>query len=75
MYGVGQIAGPPLAAWLVARSGNAGRGFALSLWIASGILAGGALLYLLLARAYPVQALSAAPPVAPAGRGSRPDTG
>jgi hypothetical protein len=55
MYGVGQIAGPPLAAWLVARSGNAGRGFALSLWIASGILAGGALLYVLLARAYPAQ--------------------
>jgi len=55
MYGVGQIAGPPLAAWLVARSGNAARGFGLSLWIASGMLAGGALLYLLLARAYPVR--------------------
>jgi len=55
MYGVGQIAGPPLAAWLVARSGNAARGFALSLWIASGILAAGAVLYLALARAYPVR--------------------
>jgi len=53
MYGLGQIAGPPLAAWLVARSGNAARGFALSLWIASAILAVGAVLYLLLARAYP----------------------
>jgi len=55
MYGVGQIAGPPLAAWLVARSGSAARGFALSLWIASGILAAGALLYLVLARAYPAR--------------------
>ncbi|MEJ8838208.1 YbfB/YjiJ family MFS transporter [Ramlibacter sp. AN1133] len=55
MYGVGQIAGPPLAAWLVARSGSAARGFSLSLWIASGVLAGGAVLYLALARAYPVR--------------------
>jgi hypothetical protein len=55
MYGVGQIAGPPLAAWLVARSGNAARGFAVSLWIASGTLAAGALLYLLLARAWPMR--------------------
>jgi MFS family permease len=55
MYGLGQIAGPPLAAWLVARSGDAARGFALSLGIASGILAGGAVLFVLLARAYPVR--------------------
>lgn len=53
MYGVGQIAGPPLAAWLVARSATPAQGFTLSLWIASGLLALGALLYLLLARSYP----------------------
>jgi MFS family permease len=55
MYGVGQIAGPPLAAWLVARSRTAAEGFALSLWIASGILLAGALLYVMLSRAYPVR--------------------
>ena len=72
MYGVGQIAGPPLAAWLVARSRTAAEGFALSLWIASGILLAGALLYVGLARAYPVLS---APRPAPAPRGSMRDTG
>jgi MFS family permease len=63
MYGVGQIAGPPLAAWLVARSASAGQGFALSLWIACGLLVLGAVLYLLLART------SGSPRSAPAARG------
>jgi hypothetical protein len=53
MYGLGQIAGPPMAAWLVGRSANAAQGFALSLWIASGSLALGALLYVAIARCYP----------------------
>jgi MFS family permease len=60
MYGVGQIAGPPLAAWLVAHSASAARGFAVSLWIASGLLAFGALLYVAIARAYPMPARGAA---------------
>ena len=55
MYGLGQIAGPPLAAWLVGRSASAAQGFALSLWIASGLLAAGALLYLAIAKAYPAR--------------------
>ena len=50
MYGVGQIAGPPLAAWLVARNASAAQGFAVSLWIACGLLVLGALLYVALAR-------------------------
>ena len=54
MYGLGQIAGPPLAAWLVARSATPAQGFAVSLWIASGLLAVGAALYVLLAKAFPV---------------------
>jgi MFS family permease len=49
-YGVGQIAGPPLAAWLVARSASAAHGFAVSLWIACAMLVLGAALYLVLAR-------------------------
>ena len=53
MYGVGQIVGPPLAAWLVARSGSAARGFDLALWIAAGTLAFGAALYVGMAKAYP----------------------
>jgi hypothetical protein len=53
MYGVGQIAGPPMAAWLVANSATAAQGFALSLWIASGVLVAGAVLYLAMARVYP----------------------
>jgi hypothetical protein len=54
MYGLGQIAGPPLAAWLVARSATPAQGFSISLWIASGLLAAGAVLYVLLARLFPV---------------------
>jgi MFS family permease len=65
MYGVGQIAGPPLAAWLVARSPSAGQGFAVSLWIACGLLVLGAVLYVLLARMAP----SGSPRSATAARG------
>jgi MFS family permease len=54
MYGLGQIAGPPLAAWLVARSATTAQGFTTSLWIASALLALGAVLYVLLARRFPV---------------------
>jgi MFS family permease len=66
MYGLGQIVGPPLAAWLVARSATPAAGFDASLWIATGLLVLGAALYLLLARRFPV---SAPRPVAPAARG------
>jgi MFS family permease len=70
MYGLGQIVGPPLAAWMVARSATPAQGFAASLWIATGLLVLGAALYLLLARRFPAQvALSAPPPAAPAARG------
>jgi MFS family permease len=53
LYGVGQIAGPPVAALLVARSATPAAGFALALWLATSALVLGALLYLLLARLYP----------------------
>lgn len=56
MYGLGQIAGPPLAAWLVARSATPAEGFALSLWIACGLLVLGAVLYVVLARRSPLAA-------------------
>ena len=70
VYGAGQIAGPPLAAWLVARSATPAAGFALSLWIATGLLLFGALLYVVMAHRFPMpRALSAAPPGVPAPRG------
>jgi hypothetical protein len=55
MYGVGQIVGPPLAAWLVGRSVNAAAGFDLALGIASGTLVLGAAIYTWLAWRYPVR--------------------
>lgn len=57
-YGLGQIVGPPLAAWLVARSATAAAGFSTSLWIATGLLVLGAGVYVIIARRYPVQPLS-----------------
>ncbi|MCE3270688.1 MAG: putative transporter [Ramlibacter sp.] len=70
VYGAGQIAGPPLAAWLVARSATPAAGFALSLWIATGLLVFGALLYLALAHRFPMpRAINVAPPGVPAPRG------
>jgi MFS family permease len=52
-YGLGQIAGPPLAAALVARSADAAAGFSLSLGIAAASLALGATMYAAMCRLYP----------------------
>jgi hypothetical protein len=52
-YGLGQIVGPPLAAGLVARAATPAAGFARSLWIATGLLLLGAVLYLVTARRHP----------------------
>ena len=49
MYGVGQIAGPPLTAALLARSGSPGQGFSRALAIAAAALLLGVGLYLWLA--------------------------
>jgi MFS family permease len=54
MYGLGQIAGPPMAAWLVARSATAAEGFSAALWIARGSRGGGAGMSGGRARVYPV---------------------
>jgi predicted MFS family arabinose efflux permease len=55
MYGLGQIAGPPLAAALVARSAAPASGFALSLGIAAGTLAAGAAVYVFMAWRWPAR--------------------
>ena len=54
MYGIGQIAGPPLVALLLRRSRSLGEGFTLSLEIAAASLLAGALMYLWMVSAYPV---------------------
>ena len=53
VYGLGQIAGPPLVAMLLKRSASLADGFTLSLQIAASALVLGALMYLWLARTYP----------------------
>ena len=53
VYGLGQIAGPPLAAWLLSRSATVGQGFNLALEIAASSLVLGAAMFVGLARAYP----------------------
>ncbi len=68
LYGSGQIAGPLLAAAVLARSATPAQGFDRSLAIAAGALVAGALLYLALARRYPRVSR-------PAGRAAAPDKG
>ncbi|MBL0149355.1 MAG: YbfB/YjiJ family MFS transporter [Ideonella sp.] len=53
LYGVGQIVGPPLAAWQLGRATSQAAGFAMALQIASGALVLGALIYLAMGRAFP----------------------
>ena len=53
VYGLGQIAGPPLAAWLLSRSATVGQGFNQALEIAASSLVLGALMFVGLAKVYP----------------------
>lgn len=53
LYGLGQVAGPPLAAWLLSRSATVGQGFNLALEIAASSLVLGALMFVGLAKFYP----------------------
>lgn len=54
VYGLGQIAGPPLVALLLRHSHSLGEGFTLSLEIAATTLVAGAVMYVWMARAYPM---------------------
>ncbi len=49
-YGLGQIAGPPMVAWLLRQAASAAAGFATSLQVAAAALVFGLVVYLLLAR-------------------------
>jgi predicted MFS family arabinose efflux permease len=55
-YGLGQIAGPPLAAWLLQRSASVDRGFDRALLIAALALLAGVLIFGWLARRDPPEA-------------------
>jgi MFS family permease len=61
MYGIGQIAGPPLVALLLKHSRSLGEGFTLSLEIAAATLVAGALMYLWMVSAWPVAGRAARP--------------
>ena len=52
LYGLGQILGPPLAAWLLQSTGDARLGFRLSLQIAAAALLLGAAIYVWMTRAF-----------------------
>jgi MFS family permease len=54
VYGVGQISGPPLVALLLRHSASLGQGFTRSLEIAATTLVLGAVMYVWMARAYPM---------------------
>lgn len=55
LYGLGQIAGPPLVAVLLRHSATPGEGFNLALEIAAGSLVLGAVVFGWMVRAYPVR--------------------
>jgi len=57
LYGIGQIAGPPLTAALLARMSSRAEGFGWSLGIASAALAIGGCLYVLMYIVWPQQTL------------------
>lgn len=63
-YGLGQIVGPPMVAWLLQRSASPGQGFAWSLQAAATGLAAGGALFAALARLHP-QAAAAPSAVRP----------
>lgn len=55
LYGLGQILGPPMAAYLLAHATTPAAGFDLALEIAAGSLVFGAVMFGVLARGYPVK--------------------
>ncbi|MBL8361180.1 MAG: YbfB/YjiJ family MFS transporter [Rubrivivax sp.] len=55
-YGLGQIAGPPMVAWLLQRSAQPAEGFAASLQTAAAALLLGGVIYAVLERQAPLKA-------------------
>lgn len=55
VYGLGQVAGPPLTAWFVVRSTSVDRGFALALLVAAGALLLGGVIFAAMTRLFPLR--------------------
>jgi hypothetical protein len=55
LYGIGQIAGPPLVALLLHRSRSPGEGFTLALELAATALLVGAMMYAAMWRVWPMR--------------------
>ena len=55
-YGVGQIAGPPMVAWLLHGAATQGQGFAQGLGAAAGALVLGAVMYAVMVWRWPLKA-------------------
>ena len=70
-YGLGQIAGPPVVAHLLARSTRAQQGFELSLYLAASALLLGVALYAGLRRLAPMASMAPVAQMAPAARHPR----
>ncbi|HWI81289.1 YbfB/YjiJ family MFS transporter [Ramlibacter sp.] len=68
LYGIGQIAGPLVAAAILARSATPRQGFDASLEVAAAVLVAGALLYVVLARRWPMAVSPRGAPAAGPGR-------
>ncbi len=60
-YGLGQIAGPPIVAWMLHHSASEARGFTLGLGAAASALVLGAVLLAAMARRWPLEEGQAAP--------------
>jgi hypothetical protein len=54
-YGIGQIAGPPMVAWMLHQTATQGEGFVYGLAVAAAALAVGAALYAAMAWRWPLQ--------------------
>lgn len=53
LYGLGQIIGPPLAAWMLGRAANQAAGFAAALTVAATALVVGTLIYAVMVKVFP----------------------
>ena len=56
LYGIGQIAGPPMVAWLLHHSAEGSKGFERGLGLAAGALVVGAGMYLVSVVVWPLRA-------------------
>jgi len=53
VYGIGQIAGPPMVALILRHASSTGAGFTLSLEVAAASLLMGALMFVAMSRVWP----------------------